>query len=416
MRVTLNKHKDNTPVVATLKLPENKSISNRLMIISALSGNFPPPGYHPTTDDSRLMYRHLQSFFGGHQDYFCDNAGTVLRFLAPFLAFQGGRFILHGSERMHKRPLSGLDRLLIQLGAEVHALERAGYPPISIVSNGLKGDKVEVTAYESGQPVSGILMLAPLLSNGLKVVYEKPLPGFPYIEMTLQMMNRSGIRTETSDSGITVFPGVYNTKNLQPEPDWSAAAFWYELVSLLPRGSKINLPRLPLSSSIQGDKYAATLFEGLGVTTMTDGDGISIVKARNPQSAIRASFFDHPDLFPAFATACAALGVSAELTGLQNLKHKESDRIQAIVDQLAAYGFRIANDADTHTVRISPGTLPQDQHMHFERFKDHRLAMALARLAALYKIRIENADAVSKSYPQYWEEMAKTGIITETNE
>lgn len=410
MTILLKKPTTSQANIPDIFLPENKSIINRILLLSAYAGEPIIKHYDKESEDTALMeilLRKLALHTNKNQVFTvdCDNAGSVLRFLGYYVAFKGGKYLLTGSKRMQQRPLSGMDKMLQTLGAKVTPAGAQGFPPVFIESEGLKGGTIEITNYTSGQPISGALMVAPLLKDGLVIQYDNPLPGTPYIQLTIALMRKAGIQITEAQNKIIVKPGQYNIEETTVEKDWSAAAFWYEYAAMAAKNTTIRLPGLS-HASIQGDKITSQLFEKLGVSSFETSDAIIVKNIGRVNNSVEADFYHYPDLFPAFLTACAALNIRARLTGVQNLKHKESNRIITMTQQLQSVGFGIDIVSANETRTTGTNHLKKG-HWKFVSYDDHRIAMALAPLALIHNVSIANESVVKKSYPGFWQECRK---------
>ena len=367
----------------------------------------------------------------------CRNAGTVFRFLMTAVAnLHLGDLesrclgvLLTGSERMKSRPISSLVEALRSLGVSIEYTEKEGYPPVLLGSTDhedlhvslLSGNtsdthdtwRLEISVEQSSQFASSLLLAAPLWKNGLELHLTGNLSSLPYIDMTIDMMRQCGIDISRDDRDITVKPGIYDVENIKVEPDWSAAAFWYEMVSLSD-GAEVLLKNLNINS-LQADATAIKMFECLGVETFATENGVVVSKptannqqpTANSQQPIAFNFKDCPDLFPAVIAACAGNRVNATFTGLKNLSIKESDRKQAMMNELMKINITFENVSDDVLKMFCPNELSyftEEKPIIFNNYEDHRIAMALSVLSMkIGVISMENVDVVSKSYPGFFD-------------
>ena len=465
-----------------IELPLSKSESNRALMILHYSNNLKNRKLEnlkvSDSDDTILLCQLLnkineQSLLPVELD--CANAGTVFRFLLTavvnlqltinneqltidressdsqvlrFSSSQVLRFLLTGSERMKSRPISPLVDALRSLGVSIEYTEREGYPPVLLTmpsdnrqqsmdnSQFSTLNRVEVYAEQSSQFASSLLLAAPTWKNGLELHLAGKLSSLPYIDMTINMMKRCGIDVERNDRTIVVKPGSYNIENIMIEPDWSAAAFWYEAVALSmdngQQSTEILLKNLNIYS-LQGDAVVIKMFESLGVETVSSDRGVvirrsqgrrvagsqglkSIVNSQHPVNFTGQQIFncqfstfnftDCPDLFPAVIVTCSGLGVDATFTGLKNLSIKESDRKQAMINELKKINISFDDISDDILKMKCPESLPyftEENPMIFKNYGDHRIAMALSILSLkIGAIEMENPEVVSKSYPGFW--------------
>ena len=375
----------------------------------------------------------------------CHNAGTVFRFLMTAAAVaetQSRRdaklevngqsqesksestvsILLTGSERMKNRPIDSLVEALRTLGASIEYQGREGYPPILVRDGVIEGGRVEVSAEQSSQFASSLLLAAPLWKNGLELHLTGNLSSLPYIDMTIDMMRQCGIDVVRNERVIRVKPGCYNADNVKVEPDWSAAAFWYEMASLSD-GAEVLLKNLNVNS-LQADAAAIKMFQSLGVETIPVKEGIVLKKVNSQRSTVNGNssvgcqfkiqssefnFKDCPDLFPAVIAACAGNKVNATFTGLKNLSIKESDRKLAMMNELSKINISFEDVSDDELKMFCPEGLPyftDENTMIFNNYEDHRIAMALSLLSMkIGTVSMENTDVVSKSYPGFFESM-----------
>lgn len=448
-----NINRDRNRVV---ELPLSKSESNRALMILHYARtlensrvlNFKSSRILELSDsdDTLLLQKHLNTINQYIQNHLsvdcspltldCHNAGTVFRFLMTAVsnlylsisASQHLSILLTGSERMKNRPIDSLVDALRSLGASIEYKGREGYPPILIASedstisslscNSCDTRKVSISVEQSSQFASSLLLAAPLWKNGLELHLTGNLSSLPYIDMTIDMMRQCGIDVVRNDRDITVKQGCYNVENIKVEPDWSAAAFWYELVSFSD-DTEILLKNINVNS-LQADAAAMKMFECLGVETIPVKDGIVVIKSTangqqlttNSQQPKAFNFKDCPDLFPAVIAACAGNKVNATFTGLKNLSIKESDRKQAMMNELMKINVSFENVSDDELKMFCPDELPyftEENPMFFNNYEDHRIAMALSVLSMkIGTVSMENPDVVSKSYPGFFEDYKTT--------
>ena len=354
----------------------------------------------------------------------CANAGTVFRFLMTAVAslqltinneksfevfrfsdFQILSFLLTGNERMKQRPIDSLVDALRSLGVSIEYTERESYPPVLIRPRNIEGGRVEVNVEQSSQFASSLLLAAPLWKNGLELYLKGDISSLPYIDMTINMMKQCGIDVIRKDRDILVKPGNYNIDDIKMEPDWSAAAFWYEIAALS-EYSDIFLKNLNIDS-LQADSVAIKMFENLGVETILVKEGVKIRNTTFNSQPLTFNFKDCPDLFPSVIATCAGLKVNATFTGLKNLSIKESDRKKAMMTELKKINVSFEEISDDELKMICPEELPfftEENPIIFNNYNDHRIAMALSILSIkIGAIEMKNTEVVSKSYPNFFE-------------
>ncbi len=410
-------HKKSREIHGTVTIPASKSITNRLLILKALSGGRIVPVNVSATGDSELLQdlltnitRYQENNRAGSLTLDAGNTGTVMRFLTAYLSTLPGNYMLTGSERMKQRPVGDLVKALKSLGAEIRFLDKNGFPPLFIKGKRFSGGEVQVNATVSSQFISALLLIAPFLKNGLKITMLGEVSSKPYILMTINLMKRSGIEVIWKDDIIIVAEvAELNEKKIYVEADWSAAAFWYEMMALSTSG-KLKIMGLK-QESVQGDSVLPEIFDKLGVSTAFLPEGILLEKIELVKKSLpEFDFTDHPDLAQPVIICCATMGTGWRFRGLESLRIKETDRIVALQQELQKIGCRLFEETpgiwrlDAKYVKIEAGTI-------FETYGDHRMAMALAPLAIITNdIVIRNPGVVRKSYPGFWGELQKAGI------
>lgn len=390
----------------------SKSETNRLLLLQAL---FPDITLENTSnsDDSEVMTQALRT-----KDSVIDihHAGTAMRFLTAYFATQENReVVLTGSSRMKERPIKILVEALRQLGASISYEENEGFPPIRISGKKLSENKVSLPADVSSQYISALLLIAPKLENGLELFLEGKITSVPYIKMTLALLEEIGIETKFQDNTITVKPKPTNvtTQVLTVESDWSSASYFYSIVALSAIGTEIQLSSYK-ENSLQGDSVLAVIYEGFGVKTSFEKNTLILHKVGNHNADILdLNLNDSPDIAQTIAVTCFGLGMPCHLTGLHTLKIKETDRLEALRAELERLGARIKVTDDTLELEALSEI---NQNVSIATYNDHRMAMAFAPLALKVPIIIKEAEVVSKSYPDFWNDLKSIGFqINETH-
>lgn len=393
---------------ATVHLPASKSISNRMLLIQALSRkNFSIKNLSRAAD-TKLLNELLSS---GEKILDAQNAGTCFRFLTAYLAQKEGEWVLMGSERMKQRPIGILVDALRKLGADIKYLEKENFPPLAIRGKKLNGAPLEIDASQSSQFISALLLIAPHLNGGLELKLKGHKSSGPYMNMTLSLMKQFGIKILNTEDVIEITQQEYFTEDYSVESDWSSAAFWYTMAALSD-AAYVSLKGLT-AGSIQGDSILADWMNLFSVETHFVKDGVIINHhKKSAEKKYSFNFSQHPDLAPAFFVLCVALGVEAKFSGLKNLSIKESNRAEALRTELEKCGAKLFKDNDDeyclmpHLLTASPNGA-----WSFETYNDHRLAMAFAMLAIpLGKVEIKNPAVVSKSYPDFWSDLRSAGF------
>ena len=423
-----------------IALPASKSISNRALVLNALSGNTLLPDNLSDSDDTRVMLRALQTLSNsplkgeksgkaslplgegrGGSTLDIGAAGTAMRFLTAYLSVTPGEHTITGTERMRHRPISILVDALRQLGAVITYEGEEGFPPLRIIGrDDLKGGALSVPGDVSSQYISALLMIAPTLKNGLRLTLTGTIASRPYLDMTISMMRDFGAKVEwEGDDVIDVKSGTYLQRPYHIESDWSAASFWYEIVALSgDPNAEVELVGLH-RDSIQGDSRVWKLFSELGVETRFEvaPDGIEVVRLKKSQSItphFSYDFSQQPDLAQTFAVTCAMLDVPFHLTGLQSLRIKETDRIAALEKELGKMVDVEVKGDELQTPRSPLGgdSKRMGKSLAFDTYEDHRMAMAFAPVCLRTNgpIQINNPQVVSKSYPSFWDDLDKIGF------
>lgn len=392
-------------------LPLSKSESNRLLMLLYYASRDLNVNNLSDSDDTLLLRKLLNRVQEQRNDcdelveLDCANAGTVLRFLMTALSMKKGRWLLTGSERMRKRPVDSLVDALRSLGVSIEYKDVPAYPPVMIRGGDITGGRVEVCVEQSSQFASSLLLAAPLWRDGLEMRLTGNMSSLPYIDMTIAMMSNCGIDVERNERTINVKSGNYTVESVDIESDWSAAAFWYELVAFSNTAS-VKLKGLR-TNTLQADVAALKMFETLGVKTTSHDDGVVLGKSDVLKESKTFDFRNCPDLFPALIATCAGLQQDTKFTGLVNLSIKESDRKKAMIEELSKINISFEQLSDDEIKMTCPEQLPfftEDNPLVFENYKDHRIAMALSLLSMkIGSVSMENTDVVSKSYPYFFE-------------
>lgn len=409
--------KDHSTLAGELHISGSKSISNRVLIMAELSGKpieeFDFENLSEADDTLRLQY-YLELIRSCSLQRLplvinAENAGTVMRFLSSFLTIKAGNWLLTGSSRMKNRPIEILADALRELGADITYTEKTGYPPLLIKGVELAGGTLELDASVSSQFISSLMMIAPVTGKGMHLRFSEKPVSFPYIVMTKKLMERFGVAVELDTHSVKVNPSRYRIKDMAIEPDWSSASYWYEAAALADEAD--ILLRGFSEGSVQGDSRVQKIFEELGVQTTAEENGIRLTKSGKTTARFTYDFSDVPDLVPAVLTTCAALHIPADISGVDHLKHKESDRMQALGNELSKIGAQITEEKGTYHLRMKKKA-SGSKDLVFATYDDHRMAMSFAPLVLKYgQIVIENKDVVEKSYPAYWNDLEQLKIV-----
>jgi 3-phosphoshikimate 1-carboxyvinyltransferase len=388
-------------------LPASKSISNRVLIMNALAGSDATLRNLSDANDTQLMLRLVRS---AETLIDVEDAGTTMRFLTAYFALTNQEKIITGTDRMKERPIGILVDALRTLGAEINYENVNGYPPLHIEKfTGQKTDSVTIRGDVSSQFISALMMVGPLLPQGLRLRLTGKIGSRPYIEMTASLMNQFGVSVDFTGNEITIKPQKYKPTEFTVESDWSAASYWFGFTALA-EVAEIFLPRISLSS-LQGDRTIVDIMKHLGVRAEVSGDKLKLTKTPH-EKHITWDFTHCPDLAQTVAVVCAAKGIEGTLTGLESLRIKETDRISALQKELEKIGGRFVEESGAWKV-IPSRQLPE--YASIETYKDHRMAMAFAPLATMMELEIKNPAVVKKSYPRFWDDLKNLGFTIEAS-
>ncbi|TAE00009.1 MAG: 3-phosphoshikimate 1-carboxyvinyltransferase [Bacteroidetes bacterium] len=392
----------NGGVFGDILLPSSKSESNRVLIIKALSKNKIQLDNLSEARDTQTMQRLLSS-----SELTLDvlDAGTTMRFLTAFCAATQRKSILTGTERMCERPIGILVEALKNLGAEIEYLQKDGFPPIKINGFSQKQANLSIRGDVSSQYISALLMVAPTLPLGLTIELTGEIASRPYLQMTLDLMQHFGIQYVWSENSIKIEPQKYQDNQYFVESDWSGASYWYSVVALA-ENAEIKLLGLK-ENSLQGDKEIVEIMKNLGVKSVFEKDGVRLTKTSQIHD-FEWDFASCPDLAQTIAVIAAAKGISLKMRGLQSLRIKETDRISALVTELAKINAptMVIGDSELHILPAKIKAPSQNIHT----YQDHRMAMAFAPLALKFGLKITEPAVVDKSYPNFWADFGKVGF------
>ncbi len=405
----------------TIMLPASKSISNRALIIHALSGGATLPDNLSDCDDTEVIIRALRD-----NPYEIDikAAGTAMRFMTAFLATREGQeHVLTGTERMRHRPIGILVDALRRLGADISYVGEEGFPPLRISGHTMDGGELEVPGNISSQFISALLLIGPVLRHGLTLRLRGDIISRPYIDLTLCTMREFGAKAEWSDyETIKVLPTPYQDRSYYIENDWSAASYWYEMIALSgDKDAEIHLEGL-MDGSKQGDSIVRYIFSLLGVKTVfeTKQAGVpTTVTLRHSGRCVprlEYDFVNAPDLAQTFVVCCAMMNIPFHFHGLSTLKIKETDRIEAMKIELRKLGF-VLHDANGSELYWNGERCPLSLEAGIDTYEDHRMALAFAPAAFRFPgLRINNPQVVTKSYPCFWEHLKASGFEVKSEE
>jgi 3-phosphoshikimate 1-carboxyvinyltransferase len=409
-----------------IALERSKSISNRVLIIRELTGTSFPITHLSAASDTRVLEELLAQFrdrVGEESAPLVLDAGaggTTFRFLTAFLAFQPGVQLLTGDARMKERPVGPLVEALRQLGARIDYAGAEGFPPLLIRDPDRKArtGPVRVDASVSSQFISALMLVGPALPGGLELVLEDTIVSRPYIEMTLALMRRFGVEADFSDSVVRIPEASYQPRAFEVEADWTAASYFYAFAALKD-SCDLFLEGLSLES-VQGDAMLAKKMGLFGIETTPEAGGLRLERREVRETPfLEWDFLANPDLAQTISVLCAAKGVLGLFSGLETLRVKETDRVEALKAELQKVGVWLTALPGRMSQRSGKvffqqeGQARWDGTPHLETYGDHRMAMALSVLGCVGPVRIANPGVVQKSYPRFWEDLAALGFVIE---
>lgn len=397
---------DNTnsnAINGALIITGSKSESNRLLVLKQLYDNLSLENLS-NSDDTCVLRKALST---QSENINIGHAGTAMRFLtAYFSSVEGKEVTLSGSGRMHQRPIKVLVDALTSIGSKITYLERKGYPPIKIKGTSLTKENLSIQGNVSSQYISALLLIAPSLKNGLSIELLGKVTSVPYIKMTLSLLNQLGIKANWEDSFIKVFPITkIAKKTIIVESDWSSASYFYSLIALSEKG-EITLSSYN-ENSLQGDKVLVAIYESFGVQTTFLANSMLLKKVTGfkQKKQLQFNLINSPDIAQTIAVTCLGLGVSCELTGLHTLKIKETDRLEALKNELQKFGAKVKITSESLHLKTAKSKNQKSKVINIKTYEDHRMAMAFAPLSLKHPITIKNAEVVTKSFPGFWQDL-----------
>ena len=400
---------------ANILPPSSKSISNRVLILNALCLRPGEIKNISECDDTEVVIKALAK---KGNNINIGAAGTAMRFLTAYLSGQKGHYTITGTERMKNRPIKILTDALRTTGACIEYIEKDGFPPLRIKGQTLKGGDIYLDGSVSSQYISALLMIAPTMTNGLRLHLSGEIISRPYINLTIRLMRRFGVIVFEEEQTFTIPPQQYSpAENFTVESDWSAASYWYEMIALCKNNdATVTLDGL-LPDSIQGDASIVGLFDKLGVCTTFTSAGVTLTKKQlSVDSPLTFDFVSMPDMAQTAVVMCAMLNIPFRFNGLQSLRIKETDRLSALKSELCKFGYQLEIHNENSLVWDGKKCDAESSPV-VATYEDHRMAMAFAPIS----LRMENGvviaapEVVSKSYPSYWNDLEKAGFVIMEN-
>ena len=390
-----------------ITLNSSKSESNRLLIIQALSKEIINIKNLSNANDTIILKNLLNK--NPNSIWNIEDAGTTMRFLTSFLSLKKNEVKITGSKRMEKRPIAILVNALNEIGAKIKYLKKEGYPPIYIKNKiSQKINSIQIKGNISSQYISSLLLIAPILKNGIKIKIIEPLYSKPYVEMTLSLMKNFGIKYKWNKNKIKISNQKYLSGSYKIESDWSAASYWYSIISINDHIRSLKLIGLR-KNSFQGDKIIADIMKNIGVYTRFERDGISLIKNSNLESTKEINFKNCPDLAQTILVIAAVKKIKLKLKGLESLKIKETDRLIAMKKELKKIGCNFYEANDEWILEKRNNKLPKK--LIINTYKDHRVAMSFASLSSKLELVIRDPKVVNKSYPNFWNDIESIGYV-----
>ena len=386
----------------SFEISGSKSESNRLLILNSIYGNLKIDNLS-NSDDTVILDKYITNL-ESHIDV--HHAGTAMRFLTALLAIKTNKkFVITGSQRMKERPIKILVQALNKLGANISYFDKKGFPPLIIKGQEIFGGEISLSSNISSQYISALMLIAPILKNGLLINLEGKITSKPYLEMTLAILKKIGINCYFKNNIISIeHCSKINNSAISIESDWSSVSYFYSIVALS-NAAELNIGTF-YKSSIQGDVKLYEIYAKLGVETkfIKSSSRILIKKINDfiKPDHIDLDLTENPDIAQTIAVTCFGLGISCDLFGLHTLKIKESDRLEALKIELSKLGANVK--VTNNSFHLAP-TFSINNGISIETYNDHRMAMAFAPLALMTPIIINNPDVVTKSYKDFWKDL-----------
>jgi 3-phosphoshikimate 1-carboxyvinyltransferase len=386
----------------SFEISGSKSESNRLLILNSIYGNLKIDNLS-NSDDTVILDKYITNL-ESHIDV--HHAGTAMRFLTALLAIKTNKkFVITGSKRMKERPIKILVQALNKLGANISYFDKKGFPPLIIKGQEIVGGEISLSSNISSQYISALMLIAPILKNGLLINLEGKITSKPYLEMTLAILKKIGINCYFKNNIISIeHCSKINNSAISIESDWSSVSYFYSIVALS-NAAELNIGTF-YKSSIQGDVKLYEIYAKLGVETkfIKSSSRILIKKINDfiKPDHIDLDLTENPDIAQTIAVTCFGLGISCDLFGLHTLKIKETDRLEALKIELSKLGANVK--VTNNSFHLAP-TFSINNGISIETYNDHRMAMAFAPLALMTPIIINNPDVVTKSYKDFWKDL-----------
>jgi len=387
-----------------VELPKSKSIYNRYLVLKAIHPEL-KLDTQPDSDDTKVLEEGLSQTGG---TVHVRHAGTAMRFLTTYFASTPNvAVVLTGSERMQERPISALVSTLNKAGAEISYLEKKGFPPLKIKGQKLNPIRMDIDCTTSSQYATSILLCSSRFGSSFTLNLTGEVVSAGYIDSTLDVLKNVGYSVELDGNTIKVEIPKKIKSNISVESDWSGASYFYSALAMAISG-EMCLKNLNIDS-IQPDHLTAEIFKPFGVETTQLGTDLSIKKinVELPTTYV-ADLINTPDLAQTLVACLVGLKIKFKLTGLQTLVHKETNRLEALQVEL----FKLGVVAQISENSISVVEFPKVFNLAIiKTYNDHRMAMAFAALGVISNVEIEDTEVVSKSFPDFWNQLKNIGIV-----
>ncbi|WP_341664002.1 3-phosphoshikimate 1-carboxyvinyltransferase [Blattabacterium cuenoti] len=404
-------YKNKRDLYGSISITGSKSISNRLLILKAIYKDDIHIENLSNCEDTEILKKSLIS---PSNILDIHHAGTAMRFLTSYFSIQEGKkVILTGSDRMKERPIFILVEALKKLGSEIYYLEKEGFPPIQIFGKKILGGEIDMNAKISSQYISSLMLIASQFKMGLKIYLKGNITSIPYIKMTFNLLTLAGIKADWKERMIHIYPVKNQGKKcFSVESDWSSASYYYSM-SAIAKKSHIIL-RSYSNKSLQGDKEVCNIYnQYFGISTIFDKNVITLKKKLNflLPKFIELDLNKTPDLAQTIVVTCAAIGIKCSLKGLETLKIKETDRLQALKEELLKFG--VITKITKSCLKITDFYRKKiDSFIRIRTYQDHRMAMSFSTFGLCYDfIKIEKPNVVEKSYPNFWKDLESLGFL-----
>ncbi|WP_185864010.1 3-phosphoshikimate 1-carboxyvinyltransferase [Blattabacterium cuenoti] len=404
-------YKNKRALYGSISITGSKSISNRLLILKAIYKDDIHIENLSNCEDTKILKKSLIS---PSNILDIHHAGTAMRFLTSYFSIQEGKkVILTGSDRMKERPIFVLVEALKKLGSEIYYLEKEGFPPIQIFGKKILGGEIDMNAKISSQYISSLMLISSQFKMGLKIYLKGNITSIPYIKMTFDLLTLAGIKADWKERMIHIYPIKNQGKKcFSVESDWSSASYYYSM-SAIAKKSHIIL-RSYSNKSLQGDKEVCNIYnQYFGISTIFDKNVITLKKKLNflLPKFIELDLNKTPDLAQTIVVTCAAIGIKCSLKGLETLKIKETDRLQALKEELLKFG--VITKITKSCLKITDFYRKKmDSFIRIRTYQDHRMAMSFSTFGLCYDfIKIEKPNVVEKSYPNFWKDLESLGFL-----